>query len=192
VRLSDGFLDGIAKKASFFNAILRKYLAQDVDGAPFDDDVQPRFEGPPGIVSRPRAVDRQQNVLHDVIDAVSRHALAASQADDERHAIAQQRLIGYPIPRLDSGHQCRSAGVRFGSRPCSTLHWRPDPPLNQHGIPSPGNGQSSTGTESGAIDPGYHISLCHWPQCSANERFSSAFRAEVGESYIVIRIGRRG
>ena len=46
------------------------HLAQDVDCAPLDDDTQPRVEGTPGIVGRPRAVYRQQHFLHHVVGAV--------------------------------------------------------------------------------------------------------------------------
>ena len=69
-------------------------LAQIVDRAPLDDDPQPGIERTPRIVGRARAMQGQQCLLHHVVSAVGRDAAAAGKADDERHAIAQQRLVG--------------------------------------------------------------------------------------------------
>ena len=58
-------------------------LAQDVDGAALNDDAEPRVEGTPWIIGRARTVYRQQRLLHHVVRAVGRNALAASDADDD-------------------------------------------------------------------------------------------------------------
>jgi hypothetical protein len=97
----DGFL-GMAflgERCMHFAPAMPARPAQAVDCTPLDDDPQPRVERTPRIVGRPRPMDRQQHLLHHVVGAVGWDALAAGEADYERHAIAQQRLVGDAVAR---------------------------------------------------------------------------------------------
>ena len=72
-------------------------LAQNVDRAPPGDDMQPGIERARRVVGPSRAMDGQQDILDDIVAAVWRHALTAGNGSDERHAIAQQSLVGRTI-----------------------------------------------------------------------------------------------
>src|SRR4029077_12590598 len=87
-RMIDGFVGVglVGERCMHFALAMPTHLAQDVDCAPLDNDAQPRFEGTPGIVGRPGAVDREQYFLHYIVDAVRRDAPTAGEIRAEyRH-----------------------------------------------------------------------------------------------------------
>jgi hypothetical protein len=60
--------------------------------------------GPGESGSPMSAVHRKERLLHHVVGTVGRNTLAAGDAHDERHTIAQQCFIRHAISRLRRGH----------------------------------------------------------------------------------------
>jgi hypothetical protein len=61
----------------------------------------------------PRAVNRQQDVLHNVISAVARYIAPSRNIFDKRHALAQQFFIRRAVASLGSDHQSRPSLITF-------------------------------------------------------------------------------
>ena len=94
------------------------------DGAALGNGAQPRQERPLRIIGRHGAMDGQQHVLNHVFHPVGRHAMPPCGGGGERHAGAQQRLIGERIAPLRGGHQRRERNVsRFGQNSTPARPW---------------------------------------------------------------------
>lgn len=104
-----------------------------VQGAMADDSAQPGIERTARIVGETHLVDRQQHLLHHVVDTAGHDAVPACCRPYEREAVAQQGVIGCAITILSCGHPSRapslalSAGIvirsRNGPRGAGITHW---------------------------------------------------------------------
>jgi hypothetical protein len=85
--------------------------AQDIDGAALGDDREPAAEGSAWVVSVPGAMDGQEGVLDDVVNKVAGHSVPTRDRLDEADAVAQESLVGRPIPCLGRDHPGRPLTV---------------------------------------------------------------------------------
>ncbi len=103
-------------------AVVATPLSQKIDRTPLGDRDHPGRKASRGIVGLACAMDRQQDVLDDIVDPVGLQA-APDHAPDQRRALPQKPTIGGFVSSLRRCHQSRPARIEgFGIRFAHASH----------------------------------------------------------------------